>query len=448
MGRAVQPAGGHAELSPPRLAAYRILEAVEEGAYADRAADLALASAAPADRGLAMELAYGCIRLRARLDTELAHLVDRPLSRLEQSVLLWLRLGLYQLRETRVPDHAAVHESVEGLRATAGPRAAGFVNGVLRAAARLGKAHREALFPALDADPLGYLTTYGSHPEWLISRWLERWPLESVARLVDLNNRPPPVTLRPLGPAAVERAAGEPRLSRVPELPAWRLDGGDPTELMAELPAIAQDPAGSAVVEYVGSVGSGTTVDVCAAPGGKAIALAAGSTNSGRRGLHVAADRSHERLLKAAEAASARGVDLAMLVADGRRLPLRSLRTALLDVPCLGTGVLRRRPDARWRVGPGRLASLVSLQRGLLDAAADLVEPGGLIVYATCSLEPEENEEQVAAFLRRQPGFERESPPAGVDLPADVFGPAGELRVVPWARATDGCFAARLRRHA
>jgi 16S rRNA (cytosine967-C5)-methyltransferase len=444
VGSAVQPAGGHAELIPPRLAAYQILEAVEEGAYANHAAERTLADSTSQERGLAMELAYGCIRLRARLDTEIARLIDRPLSRLELPVLLWLRLGLYQLRETRVPDHAAVHESVEGLRATGGRRATGFVNGVLRAAARLEPAAREAFFPSLEADPIGHLSTYGSHPEWLLRRWLERWPLASVAELVDLDNRPPPVTLRPLGLAAAGRAAGEPRLTAVPALPSWQLDGGDPADLVSGLPAIVQDPAASAVVEYVGPAESGVMVDVCAAPGGKAIALAASRAEAA--GLCVAADRSHARLRTTAEAADRHGVELALFVADGRSPPLRSARAVLLDAPCLGTGVLRRRPDARWRLNPGRLAALVILQRELLDAAAELVEPGGLIVYATCSLEPEENEEQVAAFLRRQPTFARERPPAGIALPADAIDSSGDLRVMPWVRATDGCFAVRLRR--
>ena len=450
MGCAIQPAGGHAELSPPRLAAYRILEAVEQGAYANQAAERTLAGSSSRERGLALELAYGCIRLRSRLDTELAHLADRPLARLEPSVLLWLRLGLYQLRETRVPDHAAIHESVEGLRATGGTRATGFVNGVLRAAARLSPVQRAALFPSLDADPLGHLTTYGSHPEWLVRRWLDRWSLASVARLVELDNLAPPVTLRPLGPEAAERAAREPRLTAVPDLPGWQLADGDPACLVAELPAVVQDPAASAVVEYVGWSEPGTMFDLCAAPGAKALALATErvAARGGNAGLYVAADRNLARLRKTAEAARGQAVLLAPVVADARSPPFRTGRCVLLDVPCLGTGVLRRRPDARWRVRPDRLAALVMLQRELLDSAAQLVEPGGLLIYATCSLEGEENEEQVAAFLDRQPAFARERTPHGADLPPDTIGPDGELRVLPWSRATDGCFAVRLRRRA
>ncbi|MEE8175953.1 MAG: transcription antitermination factor NusB [Gemmatimonadota bacterium] len=466
MGGAVQSAGGHAELTArsahaprraarpgrgagqpdsARTAAFQILQDVEGGAYADRAAERRLAGVPPAERRLAMELAYGCIRLRSRLDTELTELADRPLSRLDGPVLLWLRLGLYQLHETRVPGHAAVHESVEGVRRSVGARAAGFANAVLRAGARLDPAERLALFPSLETDLVGHLSTFGSHPEWLVRRWLERYSRESVIRLVELDNRPPPVMLRTLDPVADERANREPRLTALDRFPgSWELGSGDPSGLLARLPAIVQDPAASAVVEYVGSLSAGPAIDVCAAPGGKAIALA----SRGEAVPYVAADRSRPRLERAVRAASALGVDLIPLVADGRSPPLRPASTVLLDVPCLGTGVLRRRADARWRAGPARLAALVRLQRQLLDAAVDLVEPGGLLVYATCSLESEENDEQVSGFLTRHPEFVREPAPEGLAIPPELIGPNEELRVLPWQRGTDGSFAVRLRRSA
>ncbi len=450
MGGSLESAGGHAELTIPRIAAFRILEDVEQGAYADRAAKRRLAGLLPLERGLALELAYGAIRLRARLDVELLHLVDRPLERLDRAVLLWLRLGLYQLRETRVPDHAAVHETIEGLRSTEGPRAVGFVNAVLRSAVRLGDEERAALFPSLEADPISHLATYGSHPEWLVRRWLGRWPTETVVRLVELDNRPARVTLRTLGDEggrweAERRAAADARLEAIAGFPGcWELADGDPTDLLAALPAIVQDPAASAVVEYIGPLGSGLSVDVCAAPGGNCIALAAAR----EAGSIVAADLGRERLMRVVEAARARDVDLLALVADGRKPPFRAARNVLLDAPCSGTGVLRRRADARWRVGPGRLAALVKLQRELLDAAAELVEPGGTLVYATCSLEPEENEGQVSDFLSRQAHFSRCPVPRRPAIPADALGVDGELRVLPWQRETDGSYAVRLRRAA
>jgi 16S rRNA (cytosine967-C5)-methyltransferase len=450
VGGTVESAGGHAELTQPRIAAFRILEDVEEGAYADRAAGRRLADVSAPERGLALELAYGAIRLRARLDVELGHLVDRPLERLDRAVLQWLRLGLYQLRETRIPDHAAVHETIEGLRATAGARAAGLVNAVLRSATRLGAEERAALFPTLEGDPIAHLATYGSHPEWLVRRWIERWPVEKVARLVELDNRPPRVTLRTLGDEsgrreADRRAAADARLEAVDGFPGcWELIEGDPTELLARLPAIVQDPAASAVVEYVGRHEGGLSVDICAAPGGKSMALATGRV----AGSLVAADRNLRRLMRVVEAGRARGADLLAVVADGRKPPFAAARTVLLDAPCSGTGVLRRRADARWRVGPDRLAALVKLQRELLDAAAEMVEPGGTLVYATCSLEPEENEEQVRDFLDRHAEFFRRPAPRRTALSSEILGAEEELRVLPWQWGTDGSYAARLGRSA
>lgn len=428
-----------------RLAAYRILQDVEDGSFADRSAAARLRGLDRRDRSLALELAYGCVRLRGRLDRELAHLVDRPLSRLERPVLLWLRLGLYQIRELRIPVHAAVDESVEGVRAAVGDRATGLVNGVLRTATRT---DRVDLFPSFEGDPLGYLTTWGSHPEWLVRRWLERWPAATVRRLVELDNRPPPVTFRLLeGGVEEARSRLGPTGVEVEPLDDWprcvRLTAGEPSEFLAAVPAVAQDPAASAVVDYVGDPPDGTVLDACAAPGGKALGMAA----RGPEPLLVAADRSAGRLGPAVEAARRTGLRLSPVCMDARRPAVREADLVLVDVPCTGTGTLRRRPDARWRVGPERLEAMVTLQGEILDAAADVVRPGGLLVYATCSLEAEENEDRVVDFLSRNEAFRSEAP-ATLDagLPPDCVDEDGRLAVLPWTRGTDGAFAARLRR--
>ncbi len=434
--------------SNPRAAAFRVLEQVDSGAYADRAAEGALAGLDGRERALAMAIAFGCIRLRARLDHELARLADRPLGRLDRPVLLWLRIGLYQLREMRVPDHAAVHEAVVGTRLAAGKGAAGYVNGVLRAAARAGP-DPEA-FPRLEDDPVRHLSTWGSHPEWLVRRWLGRWPVETVARLVELDNDAPPVTLRLLEEFDCETAADAAGPGvRLISLPAWprscRLAEGDPASVLERVPAVVQDPAASAVVDYAGPDPAPPVLDACAAPGGKALALARRAPTARP---FVVADLSRERQRRLTESVERLGADVAVLVMDARRPAVRAAGTLLLDAPCTGTGVLRRRPDARWRVTPGRLDALIRLQREMLDACATVVLPGGLLVYATCSLEPEENERQVAAFLERNRQFEREALPEGFGLPADVLGPEGDLRVLPWRYGTDGSYAARLRRRA
>ena len=429
----------------PRVAAFHVLSDVERGDFADRAAERRLARLAGADRGLALELAYGSIRLRNRLDTELASLLDRPIRHLDRRVLLWLRLGLYQLREMRVPDHAAVDTVVRGLRQTAPPRFGGLANAVLRRAAREGRG--AALFGDPDGEPERHLSTWGSHPEWLIRRWLARWPLASVRRLVENDNRTPAVTLRlleePADPASDLVPSPGVRLVREPGWRAmFRLIEGDLEEALGLLPAVVQDPAAAAVVDYVGEGFDGPVVDLCSAPGGKALGLASRSPGARPR---VAADVSASRLARVRESADRLGIELHLVAMDGRAPALREAGTVLLDAPCTGTGVLRRRPDARWRVDEARLGSLTVLQAQLLDAAATLVRPGGLLVYGTCSLEPEENEGQVEAFLARHPGFQREpADPAWVrDGSTDE---KGDLRVLPWQWDSDGAFASRLRK--
>jgi 16S rRNA (cytosine967-C5)-methyltransferase len=419
---------------------------VDGGARAEVAADRRFRELGSRDRALATELAYGAIRLRGRLDHELAALVDRPSGQVEPGVRDWLRLGLYQLRETRIPDHAAIHESVEGARATVADRVAGFVNGVLRAATRV--ADRAGLFPSFEEDPAGHLTSWGSHPEWLVHRWLDRWPRERVRELVELDNRPPDVVLRLLdvGPAEAAARAREMGL-RLEALPDWprslRLEGGDPTPLLAEVPAVVQDPAASAVVDYVGPDGDGPVLDACAAPGGKAVALA--SERGGARPF-VAADVRVSRLRPTLTAAGRTGVSLSCVAMDARAPALSRASVVLADVPCTGTGTLRRRPDARWRADARRLEAVRPLQREILDGCAELVEPGGLLVYSTCSLEPEENEAQVNAFLSRRRDFRRLPLPSDIPLPDDVVDAEGDLRVLPWTRGTDGSYAARLQR--
>jgi 16S rRNA (cytosine967-C5)-methyltransferase len=425
----------------PRIAAHTILVESRTGTFADHVAERVLPEVPAQDRGLALEIAYGCLRLRGRLDTRIAALTDRPLKRIDPGVLDWLRSGVYEITELRTPSHAAVYETVKQSRRTGDGGAAGFINAVLRAAS----AGPPDPFPAREEDLVGHLTTYGSHPEWLVRRWVERWSERDVASLVEHGNKRPPVVLRMLG-AKVEEALAEAVAAGIVVSPlnGWRgsylLERGTPAEALAVLPAVIQDPAASAVVDYLGDGFSSPVYDACAAPGTKAMGLAARAS-----GVVVAADVSARRVARIGSAAGRLGFEVSSIVADGRYPAVASAGTVLADVPCTGTGVLRRRPDARWRIDAKGLEDLVSLQRQILNACAEIVEEGGRLVYSTCSLEPEENEMQIARFLRLHPGFERERPTA-VELPEGVVTAVGDLFVRPWIHGTDGAYAARLRR--
>jgi 16S rRNA (cytosine967-C5)-methyltransferase len=358
-------------------------------------------------------------------------------------VLDLLRLGAYQLLEMGgVPEYAAVSQTVEQAKE----------------AGREGRWRlRERRAPVLapggsDVDLPGLRGGPGGAPGGLgLPSALAGAPLDAAVRRRERRaargrEQPrPELYLRALGDRAQAVAALEAAgvtVEPVPGAPAaLRVTAGGLADALTAAPVIVQDPAAGLVVDFAGELAGRVVADLAAAPGGKALAMAA------RARFVVAADVSAGRLERARQNLDRLGgsaaVPLALVVADGRRPPLHAVDVVLVDAPCTGTGTLRRHPDGRWRIDGRDLQSLVRLQAELMDAAAEVVAPGGLLVYSTCSLEPEENEEQVQAFLARQRHFELE---AGPSLPGGVVRPDGMLEVLPHVHGWDGAFAARLRR--
>lgn len=398
------------------------------------------------DRRFARELAYGTVRLRGRLDHLLDHHLDRGVDGVEPALLDVLRVGAYQLLYMDgVPAYAAVSESVDAARTVSGRGAAGLANAVLRALRSGGD--DPALFPDFHADPAGWLTTRGSHPRWLVERWLERWSPDEVRALVEANNRIPPLTFVPIhdSPESAAERLGEAGIEAAPVGGGTGAvevrTGRDPAAVLDLVPGIVQDPGATLVVRYADFPAGARLLDLCAAPGGKGLLAAAGGCRV------VAADRSPRRLALVRENVERTGLRAPVVAALAEHPPFRPAAAVLLDVPCTGTGTLRRHPDARWRLGPEDVASLAAVQARILRRAASVVSSGGLLVYSTCTLEPEENEAQVEAFLARHPDFVREAPGEGAVEPAFLDG-EGDLRVLPWRTGFDGAFAARLRRRA
>ncbi|MGD2155108.1 MAG: 16S rRNA (cytosine(967)-C(5))-methyltransferase RsmB [Gemmatimonadales bacterium] len=429
-------------MAPARSAALQVLRAVRRGVLADRAFEVRADSLGEADRRLAQELAYGVLRLRGRLDHMLDPLVRGGIGRLDRDVIDILRLGAYQLLELdRVPAYAAVSDAVEQAKASAGRGAASLTNAVLR---RVSRGYADSIrFPDRASDPVGYLATWGSHPRWLVERWLARAPLEEVEALVAYNNARPAVHLSvsdsPQEALQRLRSAGiraEP-VERVPG--SLRVDASAIGRALGLVRAIVQDPGAAAVLDYMALDPGARVFDLCAAPGGKAALLAA-------RGHEVLAfDIARARLARIVETRARLVLPrLHVVQADSTRPPLRAAEVILLDAPCTGTGTLGRHPDGRWRLDLGDLERLTGLQRRLLEGAAAALAPGGLLVYATCSLEPEENEEQVEAFLNRHVDFGLEAP-GECRTSSEFLGADGELRVNPQRHAMDGAYAARLR---
>ena len=400
---------------------------------------LAGASLGSADAALATRLVYGTLAWQGRLDYHLQAFLHRPLAGLEPAVRIALRLGLYQLLFLdRVPAYAAVDASVELARG-AGRGATGLVNAVLRRAVASDPA---ALPLPAGRDTLARSAVEWSHPRWLVERWASEFGADALPALLSANN----VRLRTTRVALAEElaAAGiaarhstvadhglviERGAARLRGLAAWREGRLGFQSEAAQLIAPLLAPAPGAAL-----------LDACAAPGGKTAHLAA----LGGRVLALDARAGGVRRVRAE--ASRLGADVTALTADARRPPLRTtFDGVLVDAPCSGLGTLSRHPEVRWRRRPEDIPRLATLQREILDGVAPLVRPGGLLVYAVCTLTHDENEAVVDWFLHAHPRFILEHAARDGGAPAALVTPAGYLRTLPHLHHLDGFFAARLR---
>jgi 16S rRNA (cytosine967-C5)-methyltransferase len=439
-----RPDGGG--VTEARQAAADICADLRSGELLDSAFELRTARLDARDRRWTRELVYGMLRRRSQLDAVLAERVSGGFARLDADLQDLLRLGTHQLLHMgSVPPYAAIAQTVELAKRRHGIGASKLANAVLRRVDR----ERDALQLAVPTDAVDALALQYSHPRWLVSRWITRWGIEDTQRLLSANNGEGPLIARPIH---VVREQLEAMLEgagvHVTDAPLVRdsvlLAGG--LSSLAELGAFRkglfhlQDPASTLVTMFAAIPAGATVADLCAAPGGKSVEL------SRHAGLVASSDISLHRLQRVAENVERMdlGERIAPYVADARHPAIRPVDVVLLDAPCTGTGTFRRHPDARWRLRPTDVTVMSALQRELLRSAATVVAPGGLLVYSTCSIEREENEAQVEAFLRDHPGWTEEAPPAGA-VPAAVVDGAS-LRVLPQLHGTDGSFAARLRR--
>lgn len=406
-----------------------MMRAIRSGELADRAFARQVAAVAPEERAWLHELVYGTLRLRGRLDYIIARFTKPGITTLDDDVLDILRLAAYQLREMRsVPAYAAVSQAVELTKQARLRSAAGFVNGVL-----------QSMLRSTDVPEPAALGEWQSHPQWILQRWCARFGKEATRKLCDLNNTRPEVYVRKLKPALPAVAHGGEQLDRLPD--TWRVEQGAIGEMLAGLPGIVQDPAAGFVTRYAAPAG-GVIADLCAAPGGKALAL---SDAVAERGMVIATDISAARLKRAIENRQRLGFgNVHFAVADARSPVVSEVDMVLLDAPCTGTGTFRRHPDGKWRLQPDDLRLLVNLQAEMLDAASSIVRVGGVLVYSTCSIEPEENQEQIVAFLERHPNYLRR-PPSDWDWP-ELIDEVGNLELLPHISGFDGAFAARLER--
>ncbi len=427
-----------------RRAAAEILADLRSGALLDAAFDRRTTGLDARDRRWVQELVWGMLRRRGWLDHLLAPRIRGGLARLDADLADLLRLGAQQLLGMgSVPPYAAIGQTVELAKMRHGIGASKLTNAVLR---RLDR-ERDEPAPPIPADAVEALAIETSHPHWLVARWLSRFGPEETRRLCEANNREAPLVVRPWGVVREQLEASLDasgvRAEDIPLVPdSLRLLGHPALTALGAFTQgqlFVQDPAATLVTRYAAIAEGARVADLCAAPGGKSVELAR------HAGAVVASDFSAARLTRLRE--TRRRLDLTQVhpvVMDARLPALRPMDVVLVDAPCTGTGTFRRHPDARWRLKPSDLAMLPALQHQILEAAAAIVAPGGLLVYSTCSMEPEENDQRVDAFLSAHPEFTLEPPPAGA-VPAEVLD-AGRLRVLPHLHGTDGSFAARLRR--
>jgi 16S rRNA (cytosine967-C5)-methyltransferase len=430
----------------PRQIAARILsQRQNSNEFTENLLEIALATArlSPADRGLCHELVCGVIRWQATLDCLIARKTT-PGREQRPALKNLLRLGLYQIFWLdRIPPHAAVHETVEQAKRSGYGHQAGFINAVLRGYLRETDGIKKILADMKISQPaLGW-----SHPEWLVEKWRKNFGDQRMRQLLEWNNTPPKTFARvnPLKFRRDEFTSAGNLLAR------WRAENVEydfftrdwtgenlAFELKAHPPLNSlpsfrdgwfylQDPSTLLAPAVLGAQPGETILDLCAAPGGKTTFIAQQMNNSGKI---IAQDLDQSRLKLVKENCTRLGVTCVEPVLPSTfNLQPSTFNRILVDAPCSNTGVMRRRVDLRWRISPEEILRLTRTQLELLHQAAIKLKPGGVLVYSTCSLEPEENSKLVAQFLAANAGFKLET----------------ERQLLPFADGVDGAYVARLK---
>jgi len=426
------------------------------------------------DRALCHELVLGVLRRRLWLDRSIEHFAKRAIESLDLPVRLGLELGLYQLRFlSRIPPSAAVNESVNLIRAARVKSAAGFVNAVLRRAAR-----EPDYDPAANViNSTERVAVQTSHPLWLIERWSSAFGLEEAASFAGANNQQSPTAFRLTGRsladepaegeifAALTAAGGEVTSSKIaPD--SWRVRYSTPkrrdSERVASNPSTTppsvsavlqrfsgdgliylQDEASQLVAHLLNAQDNDRVLEVAGAPGSKATHIASLAPGA----IVITGDVHLHRLMTMRELAAAQAARIHLLAHDATQpLPFaeKSFDRVLLDAPCSGTGTLRRHPEIRWRLRPEDIHVLSTQQQSMLSNAAGVVRPGGRLVYSTCSVEVEENEGVVRAFLQSHQDFTR----SRIEVSGGLQNETGEVRTWPHRENVDGFYVATLERKA
>jgi 16S rRNA (cytosine967-C5)-methyltransferase len=410
------------------------------------------------DRSLFNALLYGVLRWRGRLDYIIAHFSNKPIKKIEPAIRNILRLGLFQIFYLdRIPNSAAVNTAVELSKQAGLARAAGFVNALLRKATLN---LSDVRFPAFDADPVAFLSTVQSLPEWLVHRWLNRFDQEALLKLCETINSIPPLTIRtntlkvtrPKLIAALKQDVD--RIEPTPVAPEG-LGMVNPGRSIADFAAFkngwfqVQDEAAQLVALLLDPQPGHSVLDACAGPGGKTGHIAQLMQNSGRI---TAMDKDENKLQKLVLEMQRLGVSIVQPNCHDLESAPEANRQGLydrilVDAPCSGLGGLRRNPDIKWNSSAMGLRRLAEKQKRFLDHLAALVKPGGILVYSVCSIEPEENEAVIDAFLKNHSEFVIDTEWGKLpERVAALFEPSTGIKTLPLLSNMDGFFLTRLKR--
>lgn len=442
--------------NPRQAACETLLRIRKEGGFADRLIDIELSGGilSGPDRGLYAELVFGVLRRQGTLDHILQQLLEKPMIELDPLALVILRLGLYQLTcLDRIPESAAVNESVN-LAKLITPGTSGLINAVLRNFLR----RRDSIvFPDMSTKPAAAIAARHSQPEWLAEQWIEQLGAAEAQQLAEASSQQPPLTLR-VNTLRSDRdqLLNEFETQGIEAAPCrFSPDGitlaGRHT--VSTLPGFeaglfaVQDEASQLAGRLLGAEPGERVWDACCAPGGKSCHIAQLMDD---RGELIATDISRSKLTLVQDSLRRLGIcSVTTAVADLHQpdtFPDGYFDRILLDAPCSGLGVIRRNPEAKWRLFSGDITRLAAVQKTLLKNAAVKLKRGGTLLYSTCSTSDAENEQVVEDFLLRHPGFELENLNDHFPQWSQLIEFYGMFRAWPHRHGMDGFFAARIRR--
>ena len=437
----------------PRGTAVKILNRVERSdAYLDRVLETEMRNAEmnELDKGLMNEIVTGVVRWQMKIDWVLTGFFHGNFTKAETNIKNALRVALYQiLFLDKVPHSAAVNESVEFIKRLRGQKVADLVNGVLRNILRNLENIR---YPDFKENKIQHLAVIESHPLWLVKRWINRFGYDEAKKFLAANNERPDLTLRvnrlkiDFNYFLTQLEQHQIQFTRSEYLDFFvrvkHMAGIGSSDMFRQGFFVVQDESAGLVVQLLDPKPGDRVIDMCSAPGGKATFIGELMKNVGEI---VAVDRYETRLNLVKSACQRLGIANAhFIAADASLVQTAPAERVLVDAPCSGLGVLAKKPDAKWKREPEDLVNLVQTQRAILENAAKHVKPGGILVYSTCTTEPEENYDLIKSFLAEHSEFSVES--AAQFVNSRIVSPDGYIETFPHRNAMDGSFAIRLKK--